>query len=581
MIPLSFSPPWLPDELLYSWLARTLALNAMHYWPSIQVARLFSSSNVTPGIDLPTHLLDLVRNLGLNIPFRDVQSLLDRATIYPYYRPFLPPERERQIHALMLSGNGGALKIKLGLVAAGFGALPPLRLCSRCLIADVDRYGCAYWHRVHQLPTVTCCPIHATQLVDHFARQASPSRLQFVLPPAFMQPLTGPPPAATILHFARLSAALLSANIEAIDTVIRTATYRAALADAGFMKGRWLDYAALSSAIGLHYDGFEGFSHANKLRATTANELRWLRALIERPQCFVHPIYHLLLIGYLFGDIDRFKSMLRQTEQSTPASPSLPFVSDWYRPRPITAPETELPFKQHPHSRHHEPEVSDGCDVSSLHGTFIARLAGTPVADSCFHLPHEAADAVRAATRNSLVAMHRQIWSCTPRENKRVGVVSMRKSCPSTYRWLNKHDYLWLRHSCLNLRVRHGPASQVNWSQRDRELCHRLAELRPVLDATSSTDRITTAYILRLMGLTAATGKYLERLPGFRAGIAALRESPGGYQTRRIDACVNSLRARHVAISMWRIQRCIGIRCWCPEALSHARDLCSVQGVQR
>ncbi|MBR8174058.1 hypothetical protein KDX27_40975 [Burkholderia cenocepacia] len=129
-----------------------------------------------------------------------------------------------------------------------------------------------------------------------------------------MQPLPGPPPVAMTLRFARLSAALLSANLEAIDTAIRTATYRAALAEAGFMKGRWLDYNALSSAIGLHYDGFEGFAYANKLRATTANELRWLRALIERPQCFVHPIYHLLLIGYLFGGIDRFKCMLRQTE---------------------------------------------------------------------------------------------------------------------------------------------------------------------------------------------------------------------------------------------------------------------------
>ncbi|WP_080428283.1 TnsD family Tn7-like transposition protein [Burkholderia ubonensis] len=575
MIPLSFSPPWLPDELLYSWLARTLALNAMHYWPSIHAARLFSSSNVTPGIDLPTHLLNLVHNLGPNIPCRDVQSLLDRATIYPYYRPFIPPEREQKIRALMLSGNGGALKIGLGLVTAGFGALPPLRLCARCLAVDAHRYGSVYWHRVHQLPAVTCCPIHATHLVDHFARQASPSRLQFVLPPAFVQPATGPPPTPMVLCFARLSMALLSANLEAIDTETRTATYRAALAEAGFVKGRGMDYTALSSEMDLHYDGFEGFCHADKLRATAKNELRWLRALIERPQCFVHPIYHLLLIGYLFGDIDQFECSLRQAEQFKPTAPKPSFVSDWYRPRPIVTPEIEPHSTRHLHRPNRASQFSDRDSTSGQHGTFVARLAGVPVADSCFQLPHEAEDAVRAATHDGLVNMHRQIWSRTARETSGAGVVSVRASCPSTYRWLSKHDYLWLRHSCLELRIRHGPTSRVDWSQRDRELCSHLADLLPAVRATSATKRVTVARILRLLGQTAAIERYLERLPGFRARLEALRESPAAYQNRQIDACVRLLDARHAVISMWKIQRCTGIRRWCPQALAHAHDLCS------
>jgi hypothetical protein len=40
------------------------------------------------------------------------------------------------------------------------------RFCPLCLEEDTQKYGEAYWHRIHQTPGVLVCPIHAIALQD-------------------------------------------------------------------------------------------------------------------------------------------------------------------------------------------------------------------------------------------------------------------------------------------------------------------------------------------------------------------------------------------------------------------------------
>ncbi|MDF3084349.1 TnsD family Tn7-like transposition protein [Burkholderia sola] len=575
MIPLSFVPDLLPDELLYSWLARTLALNAMNYWSTINMTRLFGNRHVLPGIDLPTHLIDLDRNLGSSMPCRSLQATLDVATMYPYYRPFLAPEREPAIREIMHSGNGRILKVKLGIVSSGLSALPPLRYCPACVTADIDRYGCTYWHRLHQLPGVCLCPIHLTPLVDYFIRQTSGNRHAFVLPPSFSRPIIETQPHPSVVHFVTLSRALLEANLEAIDTTTRTEAYRSALVSAGFRKGVRTNYADLSSALNAYYETFNDLPFPDKLRRTTRGALSWLHQLLEYPKYSVHPLYHLLLIGYLFGDIERFQHALGRIPHDGLEGKDPPLSSTRYCQKPISEPEIDQWREKHiflHHKRHGHREHEGKTDI---HQEFVDRLAGVPIANTSFMPHHEAVSTLRIATRASLRKMHRGLWTLSAQTHLGAGVCVIGSHCKQTHRWLREHDRLWLQDMCRDLKIVHGTASRVDWVQHDHELCARLDDLLPTLPAIYATQRMAATRLMRQLGkANVMSKKYLSHLPRLQERLKYLAESPTDYQIRKIETCAHAMQARHVPVTLGRLQHCAAIRRWSPNVLTYAQALC-------
>src|SRR5205085_12524950 len=44
-----------------------------------------------------------------------------------------------------------------------------LRFCPLCFVEDLQKYGEAYWHRLHQAFGVLVCPVHAVALNDSIA----------------------------------------------------------------------------------------------------------------------------------------------------------------------------------------------------------------------------------------------------------------------------------------------------------------------------------------------------------------------------------------------------------------------------
>lgn len=576
MIPLSFVPPLLPDELLYSWLSRVLVLNAMNYWPTVNMARFFGNKQALPGIDLPTHLVNLACNLGSNMPCQSLQTMLDTTTMYPYYRPFLAPDRERAVREMMYSGNGRALKAKLGIVSSGLGALPPLRSCSVCIAADIRRYGCTYWHRLHQLPGIILCPTHATPLADSFVRQTSQSRQAFVLPRLPNDPTIAPPPHSTVLRFVSLSKELFESNLSSIDTDIRTKAYKFALENAGFRRGTRINFRDLTSKLSTYYDQFDGFPFSGKLRRTTNNVLSWLYQMLEYPQCSMHPAYHLFLIGYLFGDIDQFKHALEHPPQVVQLMREPQFSSSLYRSRPIGTPEIAQLHQQHLFHHRRELQSLEHDDETQPSSEFIACLSGVPVAGTCFLAPQEAADTVRIAKRDSLTKMHRRLWTLTAQDHAGAGICGIGSYCRKTHRWLRDHDPVWFRSACQDLRINHGSPSRVNWIERDNELCARVDDLLPTLQATFATRRITATSLMRELGKAhVMTTKRLNRLPRLCAKLAQISESHQAFQIRKVDACARVIRSRDGLVTVRKLREYAGIRSWYPEALAYARILCA------
>ena len=162
----SFFPTPYPDELLYSVIARYHIRSGnksfrqtdidLFNYPSQQAAKVILSNN-----------LDYLVN---NFPVGSKQTkenLIQNYTLYHFYVTFLTAPEAWIVKNLMLKKVNGSL-FQAAKIAHTHteDSRKFFRFCPLCLEEDTQKYGEAYWHRIHQTPGVLVCPIHATALQD-------------------------------------------------------------------------------------------------------------------------------------------------------------------------------------------------------------------------------------------------------------------------------------------------------------------------------------------------------------------------------------------------------------------------------
>jgi hypothetical protein len=301
---LPYFPETRPDEALYSILARFERINcsAGH---KATMHQLYGAPGAMATIDLPNRIEALAQKIpkerGLT-----AEVIIRDHTLLPYYAAFQPDEIARRAEATMARGSG-SLHLVLGLTASTFRPPTHLRFCPECIPLMVTDWGTLHWRRDHQLPSVLVCPDHGCRLrastinlnraERHHYAPAVPS-----VCPANAEPVTGPLKAAlrdSLLHLARASAALLRTPCQPFSLAEQTASYRIALAEAGFMRSsRRVDQEKLRSAI-VDFHG-KTLSRLGKL-GSLENEGSWLATLTRKLRKSVHPVQHLLLQSFLEG----------------------------------------------------------------------------------------------------------------------------------------------------------------------------------------------------------------------------------------------------------------------------------------
>lgn len=129
-------------------------------------------------------------------------------TLLPYYFAFAP-EALTQAYRNRLALASHATQIQLLRARLNCSDLPPtLRLCPECIHADMEDFGVPYWHRSHQLPGVSICPLHdAALLLSTCSCQSVITKLQ--APPARgndqLAPSSMPLDSATVQRVAHMS----------------------------------------------------------------------------------------------------------------------------------------------------------------------------------------------------------------------------------------------------------------------------------------------------------------------------------------------------------------------------------------
>lgn len=154
-----YFPRLYSDELLYSGIARCRVHLGIGSHKTL-LHMLFGDSKVAAITDLPTHLVALANNTGL-----DTANVIMHHTLFPLYAPFIPQERCSDLFQAMLASD----RPTIGLAGASTALVkwPEwLRYCPVCFEDMAARFGEPYWRRSWQIQGIDACPEHGCQLLN-------------------------------------------------------------------------------------------------------------------------------------------------------------------------------------------------------------------------------------------------------------------------------------------------------------------------------------------------------------------------------------------------------------------------------
>ncbi len=162
MAMIGFFPEPFPDELCYSLCAR-YRRRAGYRGRVSTVRDLFGSASFRAAVDLPSRLDHLVVSLPPGHGYT-ADRIIDEHTLLPFCAAFLSPERVARVRPEMRRSSSRALAGACAGVSRFAMRLEYLRYCPVCVEDDRERFGEAYWRRVHQASGVKLCPSHGVTL---------------------------------------------------------------------------------------------------------------------------------------------------------------------------------------------------------------------------------------------------------------------------------------------------------------------------------------------------------------------------------------------------------------------------------
>ena len=303
--PLNVALHWLEDETFFSLCSR------QHFFygdmtPVMTSARLMNSTALKIKHDFPYNLDTL--NERLVSAWGSPETIICKHTILPMFFPF---QSEANINAAVLamrSSKLGSIKYCLGLVTGRFGAEHPLKACRVCMTSDAAAHGVSYWHLIHQYPGVIVCPIHHQMLMECHHNRRWSARFRWSLPSKDMliDRLEIAPEPGTQNVLIQLATAIIDlaalGSYRRFDPKTVQAVYRNALSLCRSGRNMKTVAASLSHLT----SQLQSYHPLTSLPTTAEGAASFIEQLIRSPRGHCHPLKHLIMIIWLFGDVDSF-----------------------------------------------------------------------------------------------------------------------------------------------------------------------------------------------------------------------------------------------------------------------------------
>ena len=232
----------------------------------------------------------------------DPQYILNNHTMLPLYVPFLNDKRIQQVIEDMKGDNPNAINLRIGEFTGGICKNMGMRVCTKCIEEDENKYGEGYLHREHQVPGNMICHIHSSILKRVRTNKYSRSKKYDI---GKIENESIVVDKDNFQKFKSLSEDIhniFKANKDDLkfDDILHK--YKVRLIEKGFAS-----VTGITNWNKVNREFVEFFS--NKYLELLDSDINlnekftWTRKLFEK-NLLIHPIRHILFIQFLFGSVN-------------------------------------------------------------------------------------------------------------------------------------------------------------------------------------------------------------------------------------------------------------------------------------
>lgn len=588
------------DELLYSIIARYHQYTGNDNYKTT-TDELFGSRNVCAATIFPTHL----NKLSERISYSDTYTpnyFINNHTFLPYYAPFIPIERYKELREIMINSNGTAFYMKLGKTASTLKSPKHLRYCFECVNEDRNTNGETYWHRTHQVEGVKLCPKHHTWLTESstlYSERKNKHEFISIELETLHKVSNGikksPIELRHLIFIAEQTNYLLNNKIPPIGLEKLNIFYVKKLQQIGLAtvsgRIRWIELIPM-------FNRFYGDNLLYELNCFIERdkENTWLHKLLRKPRVSCHPLRHILLLGFLGEKINtlvnHYDEGIYQPFGSGPWR-CLNKAAEHYKELEIFSCRVTKDYKTglpvgtfscscgFVYSRKGpDKTVEDSLKVGRIKVFGLvweqklselstldlslrkkAEILGVDPMTVKRRLKAVNKDEVEKNTQNK-TKQYREQWNEVLRSHSEKTITEIRSLNPNLYLWFYRNDRDWLQMNYPSNKklISKNPIKRVNWDHRDLKIAKQAEHIiTEILSESNKLIRVTKNEIGRRLGILASLSKNLDKLPYTKVIISQRIESIEQFQIRRVKHVINELRYSNSTIKEWEVIRAAGL----------------------
>lgn len=599
---ISYFPKIYEDELFYSIVARYHSyignLNL-----KTTILEIYGDINKIATIEFPSNIKSLVNKLPEDLGLSEEGILLNN-TAFPYYAPFLPKKRAMKIKKTLIGGSGEGIKAQIGFIAGSICKKDGIMYCYKCALEEINRYGEAYFHRIHQLQGVYVCEKHKCYLQQY--PKSFYSKLNFVrLDIEGLKPTNNIGNENELEQLIKIAIEvkhLLQNNLNNFNQDEIRNMYILLLKDKG--------YTTIKNHIKQRqlYEDFKN-CYSNELLDKLESNIRWnyqynwIALITRKPKITIHPIRHILFIIFLCGSVEQFfnkKYKIKEKDTFPCLNPvcshyrefviNKVVISADYKTRELIGTfECDCGFK---YSRKMDTDefkigrikrfgavweetlrsilLCNECSIKQIANTmrcdsktvvkYAEKLGLRYLLNSKMKLV-EGKHCGNACKSKDLDDRYKKNMLKEIRENPQFSRNQLRGKLKKQYIYLYRHDKEWLYKSLP-------PKQEIiatnnksnNWIIKDNEILRKLKlEYEDIISA-NLVPRITISLLGRRIGELANMQKNMDKLPNTREYLTTICETVVKYQLNRVDEVCTKLLQSDEVIKEWKVLRLVGLR---------------------
>lgn len=303
MIDIFFTP--YPDEILYSWIVRYCSISGNYNYYST-IRELFEVKDIRFNI----HFSNYLDRLSYNIPEElkvTPEKLIYNNTMFPFFSPFLYRDRQTEAIRCMREGNKNYI-YKMGYSSTRGISISnsnyTVKYCPLCYDEEIQNNEEAYIHRIHQVPGNEVCIKHKIYLNEIKLTDSIELKRLIDINKIDVDKKVKKIESNLENYYINLSRDIefvLNGGIANFEVTQIYEKYNCRLDELDYRAGR-IKYAKLNADF-LNYYSTDFLKRLN-LNFDVDDRKHWIYSvIIPHKQRVINPLKHLLLIRFLFGDI--------------------------------------------------------------------------------------------------------------------------------------------------------------------------------------------------------------------------------------------------------------------------------------